>query len=398
MKDASRKAFEDKFVSTTSFFVPGALGDFNPEINEQVLLEGLLDSLSGTSFRTIAIRRLAKADKWQLISNLHKAVRRGYTEIAVQSALSLLEVDADYLLRRLPVIALEDVSFGNLRICALILACAGKRRLLEKVGMQHAIALLIAELAGSPKSRTACDLLSLTEYHRDAASTTALLAGRPTGDLVRIAHDNGEPLFARLVALRLLAGYRKFERGIYRVLSSASPRELEKFCEVSETPPIISFLVLRGQNRTHHLNVALPLVYEMIKRSESVRIDLDGLPSYSTIGGVMSCAFDMYTLIGKRAFPLFAQKCKPLSEFFLSHPALNPTKVLGFTAFHVEGSVLDAKLAFAGSRDLLTEVEAAEMACHGIANHETAAEVRRLVLDNLSDLNKARKAAYASSK
>ena len=145
------------------------LWDFQQDINEHILLEELADTMSQTE--AFSPQRVG-GDKWRLVSNLHKAIRRGNASLAIASALSLLEIDPGYLLRRLPVIALEDVSFGNLHLCALILASAGRRRFLERLGIECVIAKLVGDLAASPKSRTGCDLISLSESHREAESAS----------------------------------------------------------------------------------------------------------------------------------------------------------------------------------------------------------------------------------
>jgi replication-associated recombination protein RarA len=53
---------------------------------------------------------------WITLSNLQKAIRRGNLAQATLSANLLYRTDRAKLIRRMAVIALEDVGFGNLRL------------------------------------------------------------------------------------------------------------------------------------------------------------------------------------------------------------------------------------------------------------------------------------------
>ena len=57
-------------------------------------------------------------DRWLLASALQKAIRRGSVGIAVGTALEVLDLNASYLWRRLCVVALEDIGFGDPLTCA----------------------------------------------------------------------------------------------------------------------------------------------------------------------------------------------------------------------------------------------------------------------------------------
>ena len=69
------------------------------------------------SHKTIRLLELPKSDadvsRVSLMkSNLQKAVRQGLADCAVMSTLALIELDSIQLLRRLPIIALED-KYGD---------------------------------------------------------------------------------------------------------------------------------------------------------------------------------------------------------------------------------------------------------------------------------------------
>src|SRR5258708_39704820 len=68
------------------------------------------------------------ADKWLLSSAVQKLIRRGLAEQAVKTALALHTLDPAYLPRRLPIIAFEDISVGDLEVCFDILHLFGTQR------------------------------------------------------------------------------------------------------------------------------------------------------------------------------------------------------------------------------------------------------------------------------
>src|SRR6187200_1490436 len=51
--------------------------------------------------------------KWLYASALQKSVRRGMTHCAIRFAIQLHSIDEAYCWRRLAIIALEDIGFGD---------------------------------------------------------------------------------------------------------------------------------------------------------------------------------------------------------------------------------------------------------------------------------------------
>lgn len=96
--------------------------------------------------------------KWRLVSGLQNAIRRNDPEVAVRCADALLELDPAYLWRRLKVIALEDVGFGNLLACGVTFEASKARDFRRKIGERTVLAVVVSELADSVKDRSLCDL------------------------------------------------------------------------------------------------------------------------------------------------------------------------------------------------------------------------------------------------
>lgn len=88
--------------------------------------------------------------RWLLLSALQKSIRRNRVEFALSAARRLHQTEPLNLLRRLKVIAVEDVACGDLPLV---------HRVLTAQQLDLPVLLeLVAAMCGSVKDRSACDL------------------------------------------------------------------------------------------------------------------------------------------------------------------------------------------------------------------------------------------------
>src|SRR5690606_458945 len=92
-----------------------------------------------------------RADKWVAASGLQKSIRRGNTEIAAMCAETLLLLDPSYAWRRLPIIALEDVGFGNRLLSAVVIEASRSSLFRSKLSPRAVLHCLIDALTTSVK-------------------------------------------------------------------------------------------------------------------------------------------------------------------------------------------------------------------------------------------------------
>lgn len=93
------------------------------EVN-QSFIESLDRAISAFNFQPVPP---LKCDKSIAVSNLHKSVRRRDVMSALRSTQTLIELDPDYLFKRLVIIAYEDVGIANSHLCLLTTLTASKR-------------------------------------------------------------------------------------------------------------------------------------------------------------------------------------------------------------------------------------------------------------------------------
>lgn len=108
------------------------------------------------------VRSFPAVSKWIAVSAMHKAVRRGLVDVAVGAAARLFEVDPAYALRRLPVLAFEEVSLADPDLCVRSLVVGtGRGSFAEK---REQILLCVRALALSVKCRSLVDLQLVGEH------------------------------------------------------------------------------------------------------------------------------------------------------------------------------------------------------------------------------------------
>ncbi len=328
-------------------------------------------------------------NKWLAASCLQKSIRRGLVEPALSAAIELHRIDPEYSFSRLGVIAYEDIGLANPDLCAEVLL-AKRKAIRKRVGDERLLAYLVQQCAESTKDRTATDLLCLSVYdpHVDQLEHQCRIS-TPT-QLADMALDDSHPLAVRSSACKCLAGYSKFANGRYEVLSAPRMTYLMDVCETLGVSPTIQYLVQAGHNKTSYINTMLPLLHQIISNSPTLSVAESNIAT-PLIGGIPAATFDKYTQVGKQAMAYFAKACAPVRQFFERHPTIKPVAALGMLLFHIEGSLLNRSINFAGRADILNEIEFAEMASVGIHDALLVAELRELVRHNMPALNAARR-------
>ncbi|MDP3294827.1 MAG: hypothetical protein Q8M37_08815 [Nevskia sp.] len=326
---------------------------------------------------------LPTADRWVLTSNLHKAIRYGLVTQAAVTAEALFQCDALYFYRRLPVIALEDVSLGNLGACLEVLTFCRSIPLRRKFQGQGLAGYLAARLAATMKSRSACDLLSLVSAQHGQQAVEDEIAGQSIRAAVDAACSPDAPLrlravsFMRLDRLPIRNGDKRDET-------------LRRVAAQLKLPAVVADIFVQG-HATHGLNALLPIVYGLMGK-RSLRVEHTDLAETTRLldGPILCAAGDQHTRFGQTATKLWLQEAPELLRF-LTQRGLSDSanKLIGMAVFHIEGSLLDRRLTNDCLELLREETERAEMTALGLSS-EDAAQLYDLMRRNLSILNEIR--------
>ncbi|MGN6327749.1 MAG: hypothetical protein ACTHL5_02280 [Rhodanobacter sp.] len=338
------------------------------------------------------VRKLACIDRWILASALQKCIRRGLCDEAINGAVALHMVDAEYAWRRLRVIALEDIGLGDVKAVGTVMAISGKRQVRRATGDLQLFVASVHSLAVAVKDRTACDLICWIDSAPEAVSFRANLLDEPSS-WESVALDGEAPMWWRVIALQLLAGFTVRTRSGYRTLSRSEPNAVRRIVEELVPDPLVAFTVLRGKG-VESLNIALLFAYLLREAA-----DFRPLVSHeaearnlSRIGGVIAPSFCMYTRVGLRALRMFLHRDAELRCMLNQAGVTDAFKALGLLVFQVESGVLDRFEDYAPK--VRMDAERAELAQFGVTDAAACAALRMTLKEHLPMLNKARQAAW----
>jgi hypothetical protein len=306
-------------------------------------LEEALASLSTQKSRARDVRLPYAAAWWAHLSNVQKSVRRGAIEQALDSAERLYRYDPIKTRRRLAVVALEDISYGNLLTTATALMYAvSAAKEASEADLARCLGL-VAKMAGSTKDRLVCELVGAAVDSPSARADILKIANAPALERAALYRAEDADLRDRciaglaLVGALTLDGKRVGARDRNPLIAAAMDMEL---------PDAVVLILehgLRLGGEIAALASVLPVFYKGM-RSQDVRIERQPLPEAPLIEGVLSTALDKHTRAGLRALSTYRQRWKPLAEF-LRKNVRDPRRAIHTLAFRSEGALLDREIA-----------------------------------------------------
>jgi hypothetical protein len=298
---------------------------------------------------------------YRVSSALQKCIRRGLPEQAVYYAQAIYNSsEQDYLWRRLPIIALEDVGIADIKLCAAVLHFCRFASVRVQVGSKWGLSVLVDLLARGNKSRTLCDLMcsvlfakTLPEQSIAKQSAMDMITWGFKADMGHPAH-NWWPVEKRedMVA----AVQKQFGPAAAYCMYAGSKKSVSNL-----HAPIR--LAMQGAESDHTETY-------VIDKSSEVR-DLE------MIKGIPDWAFDQHTSEGKRAIAHVCKSSKVLAEFAKTHASVT-SEQLGMVLFQVESALLDRQVASPWILEV-QHLNDAEEAWH-VGLDAVAAEHLRLVL------------------
>lgn len=307
----------------------------------------------------------APCDKWVAVSSLHKSIRRGETLTALKATATLLMLDPAYLVKRLPIIAFEDIGIANPTLCLLTLFASSKR-VHHAYGRNKVACYLVEQMAKSAKSRTSTDIYCLTLSDPDAANYLHSCLHTPVERLVAVALDTSLNLTHRMTALKVISGFsERLPNGYHRTISRARLDLLEQVCEAMALPDVLNQAVLLGNGKTEGLNASMLLAFEMLMEAAKARVERNIIPSQD-YQGINLASLDIYCRSGRVAISQLLESSKLLQQFLIEHPNKNPVRLIGTALFISEGSLLSQEFIFTGSQAIKEQIELMEMQGAGL--------------------------------
>ncbi|MEP2988033.1 MAG: hypothetical protein ABJN65_10950 [Parasphingorhabdus sp.] len=281
---------------------------------------------------------LIPSQKWLNISALQKAVRRGQVQRAIQFAKQGCQLDANHVFRRLAVCALEDVGIGNFLATACCLAVLGDRKHRREAGDAELAAYLAQMLAESPKSRLACDLLSLVEYNPALKPLVTDWVKALDHDLAQHVSDEALPIEQKMLATWLLAGTHRFQSGVLPKSNYRPRAPLMRVMANARMPLILYYIADRGAARTSDaLFCSYLQIWHLLKNENEFELIQNKIPASEIIGSFPTEAYDVHTREGKLAVNQFVLALGQLTD------NLAPMD-MGNAIFRLEGGRLNKEV------------------------------------------------------
>jgi hypothetical protein len=357
---------------------------------ETHLLDSLKDDLAQHVPRVWPY--IPTADRWLLVSQLQKAIRRGRTDFACSAMQRLLVVDPAYFWRRLRVIAAEDIGLANPSLVAQVIAIAGKRALQRRWNEVHVASYLVTQLCASMKNRTLCDFTCLVDFSATTRRIREELLGQSADAWVDTALDRSLSWRQRAAAVNLLGGAKEITFGQYRAISRFHGDELQLIATATGLSDVERYILSRSRD-TEDLAAMLPLAHEILQRAngnDRVREALHPLAE-CPIDGVMAAAYCRHTRLGQQAFAYLIGRDRRFATTLREAGTTAPKKTLGLLVFQCESGLLDDALDPLAARQLRAMVEYEELASTGITDATWHDTLRSELKQRWAALNEARR-------
>lgn len=160
--------------------------------NFQHAIEDRLRDHAG-SFEARPLQKSHVFDRWLASSLLQKSIRRDKPDLAWLASSYLLENYPEYFWRRLPIIALEDIGFGDLDVTMMaILAGSDTRLRVELGGGLLAATALIELMCAATKDRSTDDLFDVvSRCPNQREERIATFEAEELDDLLKFAPPGG---------------------------------------------------------------------------------------------------------------------------------------------------------------------------------------------------------------
>lgn len=359
---------------------------------EAVVLKILGSQMAGFEMAADAPRGTNPMNRWRTVSSLQKAVRFCLPEHAGFAAAAAYDMDAKYLMRRLMVIAAEDVGVGSLFLMAATLACGGDHKFRKAVGEQRLMVYLAEQLASVPKDRSLTDMFIVVDFDRELPHQE--VAALPASSLIKRIEDQKLDINRRMLAAWSLAGSKRYEGQLMPPDNDRDPGELFRYMADSGMSRLMLYVAAKIASRTGEVLWVSTLFMDEWLRQDGeqgarIKVRPTPMPDTPRVGLLLGAAYDMFTREGQTAIRRFTKVYAKELEPFLEVVPFNERKGLMYGGvFLSEGGVLARRAQYANSARLTSHSQAVELGYSGLPEdmHSAFLKTIRLNLDGLNDI------------
>jgi MgsA AAA+ ATPase C terminal len=281
--------------------------------------------------------------KYKLSSALQKCIRRGLAEKAVYYAQAIFNGgEADYLWRRLPIIALEDVGVADIMLCAQTLHFCRFSAVRKSLGEKKVLSYLVHTLASGAKNRTLCDLLCSVYFMPNKLER---YQSQVQGGAYSHAQDKNVQSKTMMDMLHL--GWPI--EGVPEMLGLRNPVKGALLMDnlLEEGGPIAAYAAHAGQKKNAG-DLHLPLFQAFNPENQFLQgasVITQELPDPVYLQGVPDWSFDQHTLDGKRAIGYLMKSSNQLKKWSAHTGVALTSDMVNMILFQTESAKLNKQLS-----------------------------------------------------
>jgi len=289
-------------------------------------------------------------DQWLLSSCLQKSVRRGDVKTAERAALSFWHTDRLGFLRRLHILALEDVGMANPVLVVDVLAATSNPVWRRQVGDLRTALYLVRKLCESVKTRMADELLLVAEHSGTYSKLREQFAASSDDILTDFVTDKTLPLTHRALSLWYLFGTTgKLPSDTMPKRRGTPEKAVELLRSLSAPAELVESCISVLWRTRWPLALFSPLIWQELQKYKTTLVEkLSVIPASLDVEGLPLYAADIFTRTGQTCFRQLQKSVPELQCYSF--------RQVGIAVFYLQGGILDRfitlpdleKFSFAG--------------------------------------------------
>ncbi|PRD53035.1 hypothetical protein [Phyllobacterium myrsinacearum] len=293
-------------------------------------------------------------DPWVASSLLHKAIRRGETDIAVAAALRLFQLRGAAIWRRFLIIAFEDI--GPASPDTLILVSKASDRDWRRSHGDDVTVLVdvVRALAVAPKDRSPDYLVCAARHHPAFEKDRCYVGGQTLEKRIGMSSDMRLPLVTRAIATWYASGLDCSDER--RVGTGDLKNLLESFATHGAPEQCLSATMIACGKTHDPICIMTPALWMAAFATENPEAPyiIEDAPLHSAeAAGIPLYTFDKHTRIGKAAIGRFAVENEDVSRVLSCWVAdYRAQDAAAMAAYYVDAIPTTPQFTWHGCKDL----------------------------------------------
>jgi hypothetical protein len=325
-------------------------------------------------------------DHWIAASWMQKAIRRGELERAEQAVSHLHRFRGANALRRLLIVAFEDIGIAAIETVSSVVDACRQPPLFRDQDIATGAVSLSRLLAAAPSDRSADFLISAINRHPALADARTRAKNMKQDRRLAVISDSSASLHERGAATLYASG---LIGPIGRAWRVHLDEVLTTFKDLGVPAQLIDVVRCAAWLAREPLTIVLPLLWLALRSARSKAV-LNAVPETKVVCGVPLYAFDKHTRLGKLAIQCFARENADVRQVLETYVAKGQRGAAAcMAAFYADGAPLSQRLAWPDSAEIERFGREGDLSHVGVPL-EAADPLITAVTSNLDQLNDIR--------